>query len=99
MFLNWKSEYCYDGNTSQINTESVQSLQSPSWLFKDIDKLIPKCTWKAKAQHEQSIHEKEEAGGHPQLQLVDVQTCYKATVIKTDTIRHHSDVESKVRQK
>lgn len=33
----------------------------------------------------------------PRLQLVDVQTCYKATVIKTDTIRY-SDVESKVRQ-
>ena len=48
MFLDWKSEYCYDGNSSQINTESVQSLQNPSWFFPDIDKRIPKCTWRAK---------------------------------------------------
>ena len=81
------------------STESLQSLQSPSWLFKDIDKLILKCTWKAKAQHKQSIHEREKAGGTPQLQLVDFQTCYKATVIKTNTIRYHLYVERKIWQK
>ena len=64
MFLNWKSD-CYDGNTSQINTESLQSLQNPSWLFKDIDTLIPKCTGKQKPSMNKASMKKEKLAEPP----------------------------------